>query len=359
MRPPDGGPLRREDPAAMHAATAAATEAAVRAVLQSGRWVGGPVVAQLEAALAARFGVAHGVGLNSGTDALVLGLQALGIGPGDEVIVPAVSFFATASAVVLAGATPVVVDVLPDRPLLDPAAVRAAWSPRVRAVVPVHLFGLKPPPLGPLPDGAVVVDDAAQAAGAVPPVGEGIFAALSFYPTKVLAAAGDGGALLTDDRALADRVRALGHHGGAGFPLVAGHIGRNSRLDAVQAAVLQARLPDLDRHLARRRALALRYQAALGSAVLVPESGRPVSVLAMRSPRAAALRQALRDAGIEAAVYYPRPLHEEPAIRAHARLCPCPRAAAFCAEALALPCHAALSAGAVDRVVAVLQEAGA
>lgn len=349
--------LSREDPAAVHAATAAEVEARVVAVLRSGRWVGGPVVAEAEAALAARAGVAHAVGLNSGTDALLLGLQALGIGPGDEVIVPAVSFFASASAVVLAGARPVVVDVLPERPVLDPAAVRAAWSPAVKAVLPVHLFGMRPPALGALPGGAVVFDDAAQAAGARPPLGEGVAAALSFYPTKVLAAAGDGGAFLTDDPALAERVRALGHHGGAGFPEVAGQVGRNSRLDAVQAAVLLGRLPDLDRRLARRRAVAERVQEALGPAVLVPESGRPVSVLALCHPRAEAVRRALQLADIEPAVYYARPLSEEPSIRARGRITACPQAARFCRSTVALPCHAGLSDADVDRVIAVVGEA--
>ena len=350
-----GPRLHREDPAAVHAATADAVEQRVLEVLRSGQWVGGPVVAEAEAALAERFGVAHVVGLNSGTDALVLGLQAMGIGPGDEVIVPAVSFFATASAVLLAGARPVVVDVLAERPLLDPEAVRAAWSPRVRAVVPVHLFGMRPPSLGELPDGAVILDDAAQAAGASAPLGEGQAAALSFYPTKVLAAAGDAGALLTDDGELAARVRALGHHGGPGFPEVAGHVGRNSRLDAVQAAVLLGRLSDLDRRLARRRSTALRIQAALGPRVLVPEEGRPVSVLAMLHERPAEVRRALALAGIAPAVYYPRPLDQVPAIRAYARLQPCPNAAAFCASTLALPCHAALSAADVDRIIAVVR----
>lgn len=349
--------LSREDPAAVHAATAEAVEARVIEVLRSGRWVGGPVVAEAEAALATRAGVAHAVGLNSGTDALVLGLQALGLGPGDEVIVPAVSFFATASAVILAGARPVVVDVLPERPLLDPEAVRRAWSPAVKAVVPVHLFGMRPPPLGPLPGGAVVFDDAAQAAGARSPLGEGVAAALSFYPTKVLAAAGDGGAFLTDDPVLADRVRALGHHGGAGFPTVAGHLGRNSRLDAIQAAVLLGRLPDLDRRLARRRAVAQRLRDALGPAVLVPESGRPVSVLAVYHPRAHAVQRALQLADIEPAVYYARPLGEVPSIRAHSRVTACPHAARFCGATVALPCHAGLSDAEVDRIIAVVGEA--
>ena len=350
--------ISRESPATVERASAEAVEARVLAVLRSGRWIGGPVVAEAERALADLFGMAHGVGVNSGTDALVLALMACGVGPGDDVIVPAVSFFATASAVVLVGARPVIVDVLPDRPLLDPAAVRQAWSPRVKAVVPVHLFGMAAPHIAGLPDYALVVDDLAQAAGAQTPVGQGPIAALSLYPTKVLAGAGDGGAVLTDSAELAERVRALGSHGlgPEGAVRVQGHVGRNSRLDALQAAVVLGRLPDLARRLEHRRVLAMRYQDALGAKVLVPGRGRPVSVLCLRSRQRDVLRARLLAAGIEATIYYPRPLHHEPALDGLARTGPCPNAERFCAEALALPCHAGMSLDDVDDVIAVIQD---
>ena len=354
------GRVRFLDLAQRHAATAEAVEAGVLAVLRSGRYVGGPVVDQAERAVAGLLGRAHGVGVNSGTDALILGLQALGVGPGDEVIVPAVGFFATAEAVVRVGAVPVIADVLPDRPLLDPDAARAVMSPRVRAVVPVHLFG----DAAPHPDlGVPVLDDVAQAAGADPPVGRGALAALSFYPTKVLGAAGDGGLVATDDADLAARVRALGSHGLDGPHLhraVGGALGPNSRLDAVQAAVLVGHLPQLAGRIARRRGIAARYDAALGGLALPRDAGSPVSLYCVRHPRRDALAAALDAAGIDTAVYYPRPVSAQPALQGRARGADparTPHAAAFCREVLSLPCHSGMSDADAERVVAAVRGA--
>lgn len=334
-----------------------AVEAAVLGVLRSGRYVGGPVLAELEAAVAALMGVAHGVGVNSGTDALALSLAALGVGPGDEVIVPAVSFFSTAGAVTRVGAAPVVVDVLPERPLLDPDAARAALTGRTRAVIPVHLFG----DAAPHPEiGVPVLDDAAQAIGADPPVGKGQIRALSFYPTKVLGGVGDGGMAMTDDPELARRVRSLGSHGMSELHYhepVAGHVGTNSRLDAIQAAAILAQLPDLSRRVIRRRQIAARYDLALAGLAVPRDPGSPVSVYAIRHPRRDALAEGLRAAGVETAVYYPRPLSAQPALaRYGADPATTPNAQRWCRELLALPVHAGLTDEDQDRVIAVLSE---
>ncbi len=349
--------VRMNDLQAVAASMGEALEARVLAVLRSGRYVGGPVLAEAERAVADLFGVAHGVGVGSGTDALVLSLQALGVGAGDEVIVPAVSFFSTAGAVARLGARPVIVDVLEDRPLLDPDAARRALGPRTRAVIPVHLFGER----APHPRlGVPVLDDAAQAIGASPPVGEGELRALSFYPTKVLGGVGDGGMALTDDPELAARVRALGSHGMTELHLheaVSGHTGTNSRLDAVQAAAILAQLPLLPDRLARRRALAARYDEALGGMALPRDPGSPVSVYAIRHPRRDALAAALSDRGVETAVYYPRPLSAQPVLAPlGADPASTPVAQRWCQELLALPLHAALTDEEVDRVIAALRE---
>ncbi len=338
------------DLSARHRAVAEEVEAAVLEVLRSGRYVGGPVVARAEAALAALLGRAHGVGVASGTDALVLSLKALEIRSGDEVIVPAVTFFATAGAVLQLGAIPVVVDVLPDVPLLDPEAAAAAVTSRTRAVIPVHLFGLE----APHPElGVPVIDDSAQAAGGAPR-GRGVASALSLYPTKIVCGAGDGGLVATDDVALAARIRMLGNHGMTSPNLhveVGGHIGANSRLDAVTAATVLGSLSNLPQRMARRRAIAERYDQILGSGRFVPhDPGSPVSVYCALHPERDALAAALAERGIATGCYYPRPLSAQPCLPRTLT----PNADRFCAQALALPCNADLSEAQVEAVVAAL-----
>lgn len=347
-------PVRVMDVAARDRPIRERAAAAMGAVLDSARYLGGTPVEALEAALAVRHRVAHAVVVGSGTDALMLGLQALGVGPGDEVVVPAVTFFSTAGAVRALGAVPVVVDVLPDRPLLDPELAAAALGPRTRAVIPVHLFGDR----AALPTvGVPVLEDGAQAIGCSPAGGAGM--TLSFYPSKVLGAAGDGGAVLTDDAALAARVRALGFHGrqpDGSFDRVRGAPARNCRLDAVQAAFLGVALGDLDRRVARRRAIAARYDAELGLSAVPRDASSPVSVYCVRHPDREALAAALAARGVETRVYYSRPLGDEPALADLARR-PTPHADRFCREALALPMHAALTDDDVQRVVDAVREA--
>jgi dTDP-4-amino-4,6-dideoxygalactose transaminase len=335
-----------QDLGAAHARTAAKAEALVLEVLRSGQYVGGPKVEALEAAIAARMGRGFGVGVSCGTEALVLSLQAAGVRAGDEVILPAVSFFATLGAVIHSGAVPVVVDVLPDRPLLDPDLAARAITPRTRAIVPVHLFG----DVAPVPASAVpIVDDAAQAIG-VPT--KGAFATLSFYPTKVLAGAGEGGMILVDDPARRDALRLLRNHGMARAheaERVDGVVGKNARMDAMQAAVVLARLDDLDAAIAARRAIAERYDQAFGPLALPRSPHSPVSSYVIRHPARDRLRAALARHGVETQVYYPRPLSQFVGARAR-------QAERFCAECLALPCHPALATAQVDHVIRAVSE---
>jgi dTDP-4-amino-4,6-dideoxygalactose transaminase len=343
------------DLAARHARVAAAVEARVLAVLREGRYVGGPVVAEAESRIAASMGWTHGVGVNSGTDALTIALQVLGVGPGDEVIVPAVSFFASAGAVCRAGATPVIADVRAEVPVLE--AISLPLGPRTKAVMAVHLFG-EPCDLRPLP--CPVLDDVAQCAGASR--GRGDIAALSFYPSKTLGAAGDGGMVLARDAGLASRARAIANHGMTEPNLharVGTVVGRNSRLDAVQAAVLLAHLDDLPARVQARRAHAARYDAELPAPLRrVPRApGHPVHHYLVRARDRDALAAHLRARGVETAVYYPRSLASQPAMieTPGAVRGATPNADAWCAENLALPVHECLSDGDIDSVVSAVR----
>jgi dTDP-4-amino-4,6-dideoxygalactose transaminase len=342
------------DLASRHAAVAERAERETTAVLRSGRWIGGETVARAEAAAAAFLGRRGAVGVASGTDALVLALQALGVGHGDEVIVPALTFFATAGAVRATGADVVVADVREDG-LLDEEKARALVGPRTRAIVPVHLFGS----VASAPNvDLAVVDDAAQAVGATPLPSCGRLTAISAYPTKTWGAAGDAGFVAGDDPELLDRVRRLGTHGATAphlHDLFGGHAGRASRLDAVQAAVLLAHAPLVSERVARRRAIAARYDRELppGMRSLARSEGSAVLVYAVLAERRAALQDELEAAGIESAVYYPRPLDRQPALRS-ARSGPTPTASWLCDRLLALPVHEALEPQDVDRVLEVL-----
>lgn len=348
--------IRLADPVGQNARVAAAIEARVLAVLRSGRWIGGEQVAEAEQIAAGLFDRRAAVGVNSGTDALMLALQAVGVRPGDDVIVPAVSFFATAEAVIAIGARPVFADVRDDG-CLDPADAARVRTISTAAIVAVHLYGT----LCEAPDlGVPVVDDAAQAVGGAPPRAIGALTAVSTYPTKVWGACGDGGFVLGDDEVLVDRVRRLANHG-MGDPhdhhRVDGAIARNSRLDAVQAAALCASAADLPLRLARRRAIAAAYDAQLSVRIVPRDAGSPVHVYAIRSPDRDRVRAALLARGVEAGVYYPRPMHLQPAIGGVAGTCPV--AEALCAEVLALPVHAGLSDADVDAVIAAVREIGA
>jgi dTDP-4-amino-4,6-dideoxygalactose transaminase len=345
----------------LHAPLARDLEQAIGRVLGSGRFILGEEVAAFERELAQACRLARAVGLSSGTDALLALLSAAGVGPGDEVVTTPYSFFATAEAIVRLGARPVFADVRPDTLNLDAAAALSKLGPRTKAVLVVHLFG-RVAPIDPLREpcrraGVALFEDAAQAIAAGG-VGSSDGAALSFFPSKNLGGVGDGGAILTDDLKLAEAIRALRVHGA---PEQGAHtrVGGNFRLDELQAAVLRVKLPRLPAWTAARRRCALRYHAALaGLPIELPplpplEDGCVWNQFVIRVPAGARakLREHLAAAGIATAVYYPVPLHLQPAL-AHlgygAGSFPVAEAAA--AETLALPIGPTLADGQIDRI---------
>ncbi len=337
-------------------------EATVLETLRTGQFVLGERVQKFETEFAAYTNSAHAVGVGSGTDALVLSLRALGVGPGDEVIVPALSFYASAEAVLLVGAEPVLVDVDPDTLNLSAEAVKAALTPRTKALLPVHLYGCPAdmPALAELAQkhGLKVVEDAAQAAGATLdclPVGSWSDACCySFYPTKNLGAAGDGGMVTTPHAEVAEQVRLLRVHGTT-RPYFHEAVGYTSRLDALQAAVLSVKLPYLDSWNARRRALAACYDAALANLpVRIPKHRNGVYHLyVVRVPERDRVMTELNDRGVEARAYYPYALPEMPPLEGKAHS-DCTNARAAAKELLALPLQPNLQEEHVGEVVRAL-----
>jgi dTDP-4-amino-4,6-dideoxygalactose transaminase len=332
--------------------------AAVARVCDSQRFIGGPEVEGLEREIATYLGVQHAVGLSSGTDALLVALMALGVGPGDEVITPTFSFFATAGCVSRVGATPVLVDIDPLTYNMDPAAAAAAITPRTRAIIPVHLYGqcaeMDPVLENAARRGIAVIEDAAQAIGATykgrAAGSMGRVGCFSFFPSKNLGAFGDAGLLTTNDAALAHEVRLLRNHG-AEPKYFHKRIGGNFRLDALQAAVLRVKLPHLDRWTALRRANADRYDAMFadaGVAVTVPfrAPGRDhiFNQYVIRVPRRDAVRARLEALGIGTEVYYPVPFHlQECFTPLGYKAGDFPAAEAAAAETLALPIYGELT----------------
>ena len=297
---------------------------AVTRVCDSQQFILGPEVEALERDLAARLEVGHAITVSSGTDAILAVLMALGIGPGDEVITSTYSFFATAGCVARLGAKPVLVDIEPDTFNVSPAAIKAAITPRTRAIMPVHLFGLCAD-MDPILDAAgqriAVIEDACQAIGAryhdrqagrMARVG-----CFSFFPTKNLGGFGDGGLVTTDDASLAHEVRLLRNHG-AEPKYIHKRIGGNFRLDAVQAAVLRVKLPHLARWTEMRRHNAQRYATLFREAGLEGQVTLPIepdgfthifNQYVIRLPRRDAVRAQLAAAGIGTEIYYPVPFH--------------------------------------------------
>jgi len=366
---PADDPVPFADPAADQAPLAEALAAAAARVVRSGRYILGAEVEGFERELAEASGVAHAIGVSSGTDALLAMLAAAGVGPGDEVVTSPFSFFATAGAIVRAGARPVFADVDPLTLNLDPDAALERLGPRTKAVLVVHIFG-RCMPLAALPAacaarGIALLEDAAQAVGAVDAGGRRVgagttAAALSFFPTKNLGGFGDGGAVLTDDAAFAAQVRRLRVHGADGKNHHVA-IGGNFRLDALQAALLRVKLPHLPAWTAARRRLAARYRAGLaGAALALPpdEAGCVWNQFVVRVPagRRARLSVELARAGIGSEIYYPTPLHLQPALRGlgHAPG-DFPIVERACEEVLALPLHPALADTTVDRVVSTVR----
>jgi dTDP-4-amino-4,6-dideoxygalactose transaminase len=289
----------------------------IDAVLEDGRFILGPNVEAFEREAAQYLGVPTTVGVANGTDALVLALDAMEIGPGDEVICPSFTFYATAEAIARRGATPVFADIDPATANLDVEDVAARITARTRAIVPVHLFG-RPAPLAELGElGQPLLEDAAQAFGSPVVARTGVASTFSFYPTKNLFGLGDGGLVAATDEALAERVRLLRFHGSRDkkdFRFV----GYNSRLDELQAAALRLFLTKLDEWTELRRDAAERYrELALGDLVETPEDehGHVYHLFVCRSAERDAIVSALREAEIGTATYYLPPLHLQPALR--------------------------------------------
>ncbi len=358
-------PIPFLDLRAMTAGLRPALDLAIDAVLRHGQFVGGPEVTQFEHDFALLCGARHCVGVANGTDALTLVLEGLGIGRGDEVIVPTNTFVATAEAVQACGATPVFVDVDPDTLLIDPAAVEDAIGTATAAVIVVHLFG-QPADCGALRritrrHGLALIEDAAQAHGAreggrtVGSLADA--AAFSFYPGKNLGALGDGGAVVTSDEALAARIRSLADHGRCPTDRHQHRVpGRNSRLDTVQAAALGVKL----RHLAAdnaRRAVAMQHYRDL-----LPPSVRPVAtrpgvtpayhLAVVQTEHRERLCAALTQHQIGWGVHYPIPCHQQGAFATGERLPVAERAAR---RILSLPLSPLLSADQISRVCAVVE----
>ena len=345
--------------------------AAIARVCDSQRFIGGPEVEAFEREIAAYLGVPHAIGLTSGTDALLIALMALGIGPGDEVITPTFSFFATAGAVSRVGATPIFVDIDPLTGNVDPDAVKAAIGPKTRAIIPVHLYG-QSADMAPILDAAAragipVIEDAAQAIGATyrgRQAGSlGTMGCFSFFPSKNLGAFGDAGLLTTGDDRLAHEVRLLRNHG-AEPKYFHQRIGGNFRLDAVQAAVLRVKLPHLDRWTEMRRRNADRYDrlfaeagAAVGLPVRAAGRGHIFNQYVVRIADRDAVRQGLEARGIGTEVYYPVPFHlQECFADLNYERGAFPHAEKAAAQTIAIPIYSEISTAQQQTVVSAIAE---
>ena len=333
---------------------------AIDGVLATGEFILGPNVGAFEREAADYLGVGDAVGVANGTDALVLVLDALDVGPGNEVICPAFTFYATAEAIARRGATPVFAEVDAATMNLDPEDVAARITKRTKAIIAVHLFG-RPAPMAELTQlGVPVIEDAAQAFGSSEIGRSGVASTFSFYPTKNLFALGDGGLVSTDDPELAERVRMLRFHGSRDkveFQL----LGYNSRLDEIQAAVLRLFLAELDGWVALRREASARYaDLGLGAACDLPEDepGHAYHLFVCRSAERDRIRSALKDAGIGSALYYTTPLHLQPALsflgHAPGSL---PVTEQLGRENFSVPLWAGIDSAAQERVVSVVQAA--
>ncbi len=339
-------------------------DGAISAVLSGSSFILGRAVDDFESAFAASNGLACGVGVASGTEALALALRALGIGSGDEVIVPALTFAGSAQAILQCGARPCLVDVDPVTRCIDPAAAAAAVNARTAAIMPVHLFGhpADMPALMELADrhALAVIEDCAQSHGAEldgRPLGSfGHAAAFSFYPTKNLGCVGDGGAVLTRDNGLAEKIRALRQYGFSGPERVCNSLGFNSRLDEIQAAILLVLLPHLEAGNRERREIAASYRDGLSLAGLVFPPDAPGSVyhqFAVEHPERDRLMHHLARSGIGTAVHYAPGLHQHAAFNGYAAG-PLPVTERLADTLLSLPIQPEIAAAAPKAVAEAL-----
>jgi dTDP-4-amino-4,6-dideoxygalactose transaminase len=346
-----------------------AIEDTMNEVAASQHFILGPEVASFEDEAAAWLGVRHAIGVASGTDALLVALMALDVGPGDEVIIPTFSFFATAGVVARLGATPVFVDIDPGDYCIDPSLIADRVSERTKAVIPVHLFGQSADlaaireAAGELP----IIEDCAQAWGADfggrYVGGHGAIGAFSFFPSKNLGGFGDGGMVTTDDDGLGSVLRELRVHGQSG-PYLHPRVGGNFRLDALQAAVLRVKLPHVQAWIQGRRANAMRYahmctENGLADVIALPlaRSGRghTFNQFVIRAPRRDELREFLGERGIGCSVYYPLSLHLQPCFSEFGGAeGDCPEAEQASREVLALPVFPELTESEIEEVVGAM-----
>jgi dTDP-4-amino-4,6-dideoxygalactose transaminase len=370
MQHPNGGGVPLCDLQAQYREIGPQMEAAVARVLASGRVILGPEVAALEREVADVCGVNHGVGCGSGTDALSLAIHGLDIGPGDEVILPSFTFFATAGSVCRAGARPVFVDIDAVTYNLDPVQVESKITPRTRAIIVVHLFGqcAEMEPLWRIAErhDLTLIEDAAQSLGAEyqgKPCGSlGGIACLSFYPTKTLGASGDAGMCVTNDPEWAARMACLREHG-MEPRYYHKYMGWNARIDAIQAAILRAKLPYLAGWLSAREAAAKRYDALIEEAHLSHFFDRPVAkpqrrhvfnqyVVRVAGGQRDALVRHLKSEGIGCEIYYPVPVHRQECLQ-HLGYGEgdFPATEAACASVLAFPMYPEITVDQQRRVV--------
>lgn len=355
------------DLAAQRARLGRRVDDAIAAVLVDGRYVMGPAVHELEGELARRSQRSHALSCASGTDALVMALMALGVGPGDRVVVPDFTFVATAEAVRLVGGTPVFADVDPVTYNLDASSAASAWDldgPPPVGIIAVDLFGhpARHSEIAAVAEahGAWVVLDGAQSFGASrggeSTLRAGVISTTSFFPAKPLGAYGDGGALFTDDDALAARLRSIRLHGAGDEPYTHERLGLTGRLDTIQAAVLNVKLEIFDNEIERRLAVAARYTDELADLVKPPTTdGDTTPVWAQYTievDHRDAFRRAMTDAGIPTAVYYPHPLHTQGPYRRDPIVGPgVAHTTAACERVVSLPMHPYLDSPTQERII--------
>jgi len=334
--------------------------AAIERVLGSERYILGPEVTAFEREFAAYCGCEHAVGVANGTDAITIALRAMGVGPGDEVIVPSFTFYASAEAIPPTGATPVFCDIDPDTYCVTAETVRAAMSPRTRAVIAVHLFGNVAPIAEIQALGVPVLEDAAQAAGSTTHDGRpgalGTAGTFSFFPSKNLGGFGDGGMITTSDAQVAEQARTLRFHG-SHDKVTYEQVGYNSRLDELQAAILRVQLPHVDRWAAGRRQAGEHYeQAGLGELVRLPQpvagSAPAWHLYVVADPEPDRLQAALAAADIGCKAYYRLPVHRQAAMREWGAGVELPGTDQAAATHLAIPMSPVLTREQADEVVA-------
>ncbi|HEV2060659.1 MAG TPA: DegT/DnrJ/EryC1/StrS family aminotransferase [Solirubrobacteraceae bacterium] len=337
-------------------------DAAISGVIDDGRFILGPNVMAFEQEFARFCGAAHAVGVANGTDALTIALRAMGVGPGDDVVVPSFTFYASAEAIPPTGARPVFCDVDRDTMCVTAETVRTALTPQTKAVIAVHLFGNVAPVAEIEALGVPVLEDAAQSAGSTTPAGRpgslGTAATFSFFPSKNLGCFGDGGAITTNDQAIADRARMLRFHG-SWDKVTYDHVGYNSRLDDLQAAILRVQLPHLDTWADGRRAAGEHYAAAgLNELVALPsivgDCAPAWHLYVVRTERVDDLAAGLEDAGVGHKSYYRTPVHRQPAMSRFGAGVELPATDEVARTHLAIPMSPVLNAEQVTEVVAAV-----